>query len=138
MDIFARKENITEICRKLDVNFLTVFGSVGRGAANDKSDLDMAVAFPDAISNEKRNVISLQIYKELGDMLKRDDIEIVDVDNVNSAFLGAIARDGKMLYEKYEGIFSRWSSFAKREYLDAQWLRDLAFANIKKQTSTWE
>lgn len=138
MDIVPYTDYIVAVCQKLEVNFLAVFGSVGRGTTNDKSDLDLAISFPDAISNEKRNSISLRIYKEVGDKLKRDDIEIVDVDNINSALLGAIVRDGKVLYEKEKGIFSRWSSFAKREYVDSQWLRDLAFKNIKKQVAAWE
>ena len=105
---------------------------------NEKSDIDLAVSFPDGFSDEKRSSISTQIYKELSDRLTRDDIEIVDVENVNSALLGAIARDGKVLYEREKGIFSRWSSFARRVYLDSEWLRTLAFENINKQASAWE
>ncbi len=138
MKLELDKNHIAEICQKLEINFVAVFGSVARSAANVKSDIDLAISFPDSVSDEKRNAISLQIYKELSDKLKRDDIEIVDVENINSALLGAIARDGKVLFEKEKGIFSRWSSFAKRVYLDSQWLRDLAFNNINKQGATWE
>ncbi len=138
MDIATDRNHIADICRKAEVNFVAVFGSVARGAPNKKSDIDLAISFRDGVSNEKRNSITLQIYKELSDRFKRDDIEIVDVENVNSALLGAIARDGKVLYEKKSGLFLRWVSFAKRVYVDSQWLRDLAFENISKQVSVWE
>lgn len=71
-------------------------------------------------------------------MLARDDIDIVDVDNVNTAMLGAIARDGKPLYESKGGIFSRWVSFAKHVYMETKWLRDLAWSAVKEKTSQWE
>ena len=38
-------EKITEICRENDIVMLGVFGSVARGEASEKSDIDLLVKF---------------------------------------------------------------------------------------------
>ena len=47
-------EKITEICRENDIVMLGVFGSVARGEATEKSDIDLLVKF-----SERKGLLAL-------------------------------------------------------------------------------
>ena len=60
-------EKITEICRANDVAMLGVFGSVARGEATEKSDIDLLVKFA-----ERKGLLALvRLERVLSETLGR-------------------------------------------------------------------
>ena len=60
-------EKINEICRENDVVMLGVFGSVARGEATEKSDIDLLVKF-----SERKGLLSLvRLERILSETLER-------------------------------------------------------------------
>jgi predicted nucleotidyltransferase len=53
-------EKITEICRENDVAMLGVFGSVARGEATEKSDIDLLVRF-----SERKGLLALVRFERI-------------------------------------------------------------------------
>ena len=102
---------------------MALFGSQATGALHQNSDVDIAVLGRDQIAFEEK----LKIASELSVLLKRDDVEVVDIDpnSASPTLMRAVVRDGKLLYERKDGDFLCWKFYAIRVWLETKWLRDL-------------
>jgi predicted nucleotidyltransferase len=58
---------LIDICRQHDVSMIGVFGSMGRGEARDKSDIDLLVRF----SKRKSLLAVVRLERELSEALGR-------------------------------------------------------------------
>ena len=84
---------------------IILFGSYANNTANEDSDLDLLIV---KYSNLQRIKRAKEIRKYLTNFLIPKDIlvyteeEIKEWENVNSAFITSIIREGKVCYEKSE------------------------------------
>lgn len=107
---------IKAIAEKYGLSLVVLFGSQATGRAHAKSDIDIAVLPRDT------SVLS-RATEEIGDIFGRNDVEIADL-SVPSPYLWyAVAKEGVLLFEATEGLFSEWKVHAMNVWYDSAWLR---------------
>lgn len=126
-----QKKQIGEIAKRQGLLFVVLFGSHATGRAHAKSDIDVAVLPKEA---ERISVAT----EEIGGVLKRNDVEVADL-SVSSPYLWrAVARDGILLFEAEQGLFSKWRLRAMNLWYDTAPIRELqkqalrSWANAQK------
>ncbi len=117
-DINAKKKDIAEIAKKYGLDMVVLFGSQATGALHSKSDIDIAVI---NMNDSDR----FKVYGDFCALLKREDIEIVNISNASPTLMYSVVRDGVLIYEKKESDFFRWKIYAMWIWRDTKWLRDL-------------
>ena len=86
-------EKITEICRENDVAMLGVFGSVARGEATEKSDIDLLVRF----SERKGLLAHVRFERILSETLGRQ-VELLTEAAISPYIRENILNDLQVLY----------------------------------------
>lgn len=81
------------------IKTIWLFGSRARGDHQDRADIDLAIACPEA-SNDNWLAI-LDIIDNADTLLKIDCVRY-DILSNSSSLKEAIIRDGKIIYSKYE------------------------------------
>jgi len=93
------------------LEMLIVFGSRARGNTHVNSDWDFAILY-DQQQIENR-YLSLEVYDIVSDVLRiSDDIDVINLSSCSLLIAHAVARDGKVLYEKKSGLFESFQSKA--------------------------
>ena len=86
-------EKITEICRENNVAMLGVFGSVARGEATEKSDIDLLVKF-----SERKGLLALvRLERILSDTLGRK-VDLLTEAAISPYIRENILKDLRVLY----------------------------------------
>lgn len=118
------KPEIKKLVEKHQLLAVALFGSQATGVLHQKSDVDIAILGKDQISFDEK----IKISSELSQILKRDDVEVVDIDpnSASPTLLYAVVRDGKLLYERETGDFLRWKLYAIKMWMETEWLRTLS------------
>ena len=116
------EEKAKEIALKYDLSFVTLFGSQATGRVHQKSDIDIAVIRKQPINFDDR----LKIIGDFSDMIKREDVEVIDLASASPTLMYAVVRDGKLLYEKKENDFLNWKLYAIKIWMETAWLRDMS------------
>jgi predicted nucleotidyltransferase len=115
------RSDIQALAQKHDLDLVILFGSQARGNTHPKSDIDLGVTSNKPIELSKM----LEIIGDFSSLLKREDVEVVDLNQAGFTLLGAVVRDGKMMYEKEDGMFAKYILHVHSLWLEAEWLRDL-------------
>lgn len=118
MDIEKSKPELKKIAEKYGIDMLVLFGSQATGKTHPKSDVDIAV-----LGRAKFDIYRLMI--ELYEIFKRSDVEVVDLSSVSPTLMRAVARDGKLIYEKNPGSFLKWKIYTGKIWMETAWLRIL-------------
>ena len=86
-------EKITEICRENNVAMLGVFGSVARGEATEKSDIDLLVKF-----SERKGLLALvRLERILSEALGRK-VDLLTESAISPYIRENILKDLQVLY----------------------------------------
>ncbi len=120
------KANIVRVAKQNKLDFVVLFGSVARGTQRSGSDIDIAV-FP-----QDPSVLSL-VSEEIGTALKRNDVEVADLSIPSPYLWRAVARDGILLFEEKQGLFSQWRLRAMNLWFDTAPIR----ARQKQALHVW-
>ncbi|RJQ43484.1 MAG: hypothetical protein C4538_11945 [Nitrospiraceae bacterium] len=64
-------------------------------------------------------------------LLHTDNIDVIDLKRASPLIKFSVAKNGIIIYEKKQGIFSEFSSLAFRMYIDTKKLRDAQEKAIK-------
>lgn len=91
---------------------LVLHGSRARSDAHAASDWDFAYRASGRLDE-------LGLRAALSDLLRTDDVDLVDLDRAGGLVRYRAARDGKVLLERGDGEFERFSLQAVRFWLDA-------------------
>ncbi|TSC67745.1 MAG: DNA polymerase beta domain-containing protein [Parcubacteria group bacterium Gr01-1014_73] len=118
IDIQTIKPKIKELAEKYGLSLVLLFGSQATGAAHGKSDVDIAIL-------KTKDVDKFKIHDDFCDIFKRDDIEIVNMNEASPTMMYVVVRDGKLLYENAPDAFFSWKLYAIWVWLDTAWLRRL-------------
>jgi predicted nucleotidyltransferase len=78
-------ESAVRTIEQYPVRLAVLFGSQVRGTATSKSDVDIAVAFEDALSAAERLEARIELTTALAKALGTDDIDVTDLDSVRPA-----------------------------------------------------
>ena len=117
MDIEAVQSKIAGIAQKHGLDFVVLFGSQATGKTHPKSDIDIGI-----ISKVPFDInrLTIDFYY---DVFKREDVEVVDLSSVSSTLMRAVVRDGKLLYERTDGLFMQWKLYAIKIWMETAWMR---------------
>jgi predicted nucleotidyltransferase len=87
---------------------LVVFGSHARGTARSSSDLDLAyLGTPTGSLIELEGRLGLHVLR---------DVDLVSLHDQGVTFAFEIARTGKLIFERQQGIWTRWQAEACIRY----------------------
>jgi len=76
-------------------------------------------------------LICLAITNRIIGLLHTDNIDVIDLKRASPLIKFSVAKNGIIIYEKKQGIFSEFSSLAFRMYIDTKKLRDAQEKAIK-------
>ena len=117
----------TTILNKVQCEAIVLFGSYSRGTQNKESDIDIAIKPENEIS--KKDLFYLS--QELEDIIK-NDIDLVNLDDINDSFRYEILINGKTIFCKDEFKFKMYKLDMYREYLELNESRKAIIDNIKR------
>lgn len=87
-------KTLIDICRKNDVSRIGVFGSVARGEATSRSDIDLLVDF----SKKKSLLAVVRLERELSAALKKK-VQLLTEAAISPYLRDRIMRELKVIYE---------------------------------------
>lgn len=99
-----------------DLQLLILFGSVVRGRARSRSDVDLAVQCDGPVDLDA-------VYLALAPRLGTDRLDLIDLRRAGPLLAFEVARTGRLLFERHPGIFREFQSLASRRYCDTERLR---------------
>ncbi len=103
---------IKSLAKRYGLRLVLMFGSQAQGHTDAESDVDIAFVPSRAVDEQ-------QFYEELVHLLKRADIDLVNIYTTHNHLLRfEIFHNGKVLYDAEPGIKSRmeWESYF--DYMD--------------------
>lgn len=120
-DIEQVKIGAAEIARKHGLNLVVLFGSQATGRVHAESDVDIAVIGNNSIEYNTK----IRLMTDFSDVLRREDVEVVDLASASPTLMYVVVRDGALLYEKEESYFLKWKLYAIKIWMETAWLRRL-------------
>ncbi|MBI4262294.1 nucleotidyltransferase family protein [Candidatus Uhrbacteria bacterium] len=93
MELTTLQEKIKPVLQRADIQYAGVFGSIARGQATPKSDIDILVKFNGYPTFSRY----LQLDQELREVLNID-IDLITEGGVNKFLRPEIERDLKLVY----------------------------------------
>ena len=119
------QQALNETFERHKVVLAYLYGSQARGKAGPLSDVDIAVLFgPDVPENERFNRL-LHITGELGSVLHRNDVNVLDLAGASPLLRHRVYYDGRLLYCTDDAIRVRFQTQALRDYVDTEPLRKI-------------
>jgi len=105
------------------VELVLLFGSAASGTMHKRSDIDLAFLFEGPLD-------ILALTSEVIQRLRTDNVDVVDLRHAPPLLRYLVVRNGRVLYEKREGLFNVYYSLAFRMYVDSRKLREAQKAAI--------
>ena len=104
---------------EFDINLIYIFGSFARGTNRPSSDIDIGVLLNGKIDGYTK----LNIIGRLVDIFKREDIDLVILNNVNEVLKFQVIKYGKPIY--MESLYTKvmFESRTMSEYMDKEHFR---------------
>jgi hypothetical protein len=101
-----------------DIAFAYLFGSVATGRSGPLSDVDVAVHFHPAGEARSRFKRRLQLMSKLAKALKRDDVDVVPLQDAPVDLAFEILKHGKLIFSKDEAAKATFVFETLRKYHD--------------------
>jgi predicted nucleotidyltransferase len=101
-----------------DIAFAYLFGSVAKGRSGPLSDVDVAVYFHPAGDSRSRFKRRLLLMSKLGKALRRDDVEVVPLQDAPLDLAFEILAQGKLIFSKDDGQKADFVFETLRKYHD--------------------
>lgn len=114
------------ILGKIDCEAILLFGSYARGTQNLESDIDIAIKSNKKVS--KKEIFETRL--ELEEAIK-NDIDLINLDDINDDFKYEILINGKTLYCKNELKFELYKLDRYQEYFDLNESRQSIIERVK-------
>ncbi|MFW5999787.1 MAG: type VII toxin-antitoxin system MntA family adenylyltransferase antitoxin [Halanaerobiaceae bacterium] len=115
MELPSKKLN--NFCSKYNIKLMVVFGSYGTEMFNERSDIDLAVITEDvrALGINREEILS-----EVSSFFANREIDLVILNHADALLKYNVAVEGKLIYEKEEGLFHEFMVRAMSEHNDAR------------------
>ncbi len=125
--------NLQALARQYHLDLLILFGSQVRGKKNHLSDIDLAFYRRKPLLMEEE----MELYSELMALLKRNDIDLININSTYNTFLlHQVFMNGKLLYESDSGLFNRMRWQAYIDFQDFKRFYEQKDALIDKRIAT--
>lgn len=119
----AARDAIEGVLSSMGVRLAYLFGSVARGAEGRDSDLDVAVLFDEALSEDERTRRRIDLTTELVGLVHVNDVDVVVLNDAPPLLAQVVITEGRPIFGgKVERV--RFEIATTREYIDTQWIRD--------------
>lgn len=105
---------LNSIVSAYNIKLLYIFGSYAQNKNNKNSDLDVAVLLEDGYNP----IVKLNIIGDLIDIFKRDDIDLVILNDATPLLRHQIIKYGKILYEDSKEIKVKFENRVLKEYME--------------------
>lgn len=110
------------------IKLIYIFGSYAKGKNDKNSDLDIAI-----LLNKGYNPMEkLDLIGELTDIFKRNDIDLVILNDANEVLKHQIIKYGKIVYMENEDIKVNFEVRVLKEYMDMEPFRRTQMKYIKE------
>ena len=100
-----------------DVQLVVLFGSVARGGAHLRSDVDVAVLCDGPADLDA-------LFMAFAPVFRTDRVDLVDLRRAGPVLAFQVARSGLLLFERAPARFREFQSLASRRFADTRKLRD--------------
>lgn len=100
-----------------------LYGSQARGDAGPLSDVDIAVLFPRGIASRERFDRVLRLMSDLASVLKRDDVNVLDLDEGTPLLNNNVRVSGRVIFCADERARADFMLRALQQYVDTEPLR---------------
>lgn len=114
MAVYNYGKTIEEIADLYNVDLFVYFGSFKTEYFNSESDIDIAFLSPEQLTAETK----LQLLEELIKYHRKSEIDLVDLRTADPLLRYEIARNGKILYERHDGLFDRYSLYYFKRFYE--------------------
>lgn len=128
MDFDQFKPRLKSIAEKYGIDMLVLFGSQANGKTHPKSDVDIGYTAGEHFDFSEQ----LSVLGEIQEVLKREDVEFVNMRRVSPLMKKVMADEGVLLYEQVPGTFISFKIYAFKLYIETKFLRDLRYQSLKK------
>ncbi len=118
------KDKLSPLFHEKDLRLVILFGSTATGNRHNTSDIDLGFLFDNQVD-------ILELTNRVIQLLKRDNIDVVDLNRTSPLLRFSAVKKGKLLYEKEPGQFNEFASLAFRIYVDTKKLRSARAKSIK-------
>lgn len=81
-DIDVDVEAVIATLKEYPVRYAVLYGSHAHGVATRESDIDIAVAFAERLSDSERFDCRIELVVDLAEALGRDDVDLADFDTI--------------------------------------------------------
>lgn len=117
--------SVSDLFANNNVVLAYLYGSQARDESGPLSDVDIAVLFAPNLSKKARFRHVLTLGYELGVIIQRDDVQIVDLQEAPPLLRHRVYYDGRLLYCPDDAIRVKFETTALRDYVDTAPLRKL-------------
>ena len=107
-----RSAELQAIVDRFGIEVALLFGSRARGTIHRESDTDIAVRAERELTFDEK----LDLARAFDRLFP--EVEIVDIRTAPPLLLGAIAKDGKPIFERVPGLGNAQRVWAMNQYLD--------------------
>lgn len=118
-----QSEAVARLFAQQDVLLAYLYGSQARGEAGLLSDVDVAVLFAPHLSKQVRFRRLLDLSGELGDIWRRDDVQVVDLAEASPLLRHRVYVDGRVLYCADDAVRVKFILDTIRDYEDTRPIR---------------
>jgi uncharacterized protein len=113
------------LMREPDVSMAYLFGSQAQGRAHTLSDVDVAVLFAERLTPEEQSGARLRLMGELMALLRREDVDLVVLNQASLLLRQRVLRDGRLLFANDDRERVRFAAETYRRYLDCRYMYDI-------------
>lgn len=107
------QQELVEIANRYRLELLICFGSYMTEYYHDESDIDLACLSEHPLELEDR----MNLLRELSLAYRKSEIDLVDLQTADPVLRCEVAINGRLLYEREEGLFERYGLYyVKRFY----------------------
>lgn len=122
------KNNLNDLLEKYDIKLIYIFGSYAKGKNDKNSDLDIAVL----LEKGYNPLDKLSLIGDFTDIFKRDDIDLVILNDANPVLEHQVIKYGKLAYMKDEDTKVFYEVRVLKEYMDMEYFRNTQMKYIRQ------
>jgi predicted nucleotidyltransferase len=108
------EKTIECIANEYKIDMFVYFGSYGTEYFHSESDIDIAFLSSENMSCKEK----VKLLEDLIKYHRKTEIDLVDLKAADPLLCFEIASNGRVLYEKQEGLFDRYSLFCFKKYYE--------------------
>ena len=112
------KARLATIFKGQKVVLAYLFGSQAKADVGPLSDIDVAVYFDEAVGQDERFDLRLEVWGELTDLFGTDDVDLVVLNEAPPLLAHRILREGLLLFCADEKTRVAFETSAVLKYLD--------------------